>query len=125
MLKKLKKWIFGESESLQETARAALVIAADRLALLLEDDDDNGLPDLAERAARYAAQIVAALEIIHGHSAGKGALKINSAMQEILAAARKGALIWNLALPFIEAAVNLLPRKRGRVAEVPDYVGGK
>ena len=100
------------AQELAEDARVALVIASDKLAKVLEDADGNGLPDVAEKAARYAAQIVSALELIHGHAAGAGAVKINSAMDEVMASSRNGLAIWNVAKPFIEAAVALLPRKR-------------
>lgn len=116
MLRKLKKWLgFGGQtvEQISESARHLIVFASDNLAQLFEDSDGNGLPDIAERAARYAAQIVGALEIIHGHTSGAGAIKIKDAMQEVMAASRNGLIVWNLAKPYIEAAVNLLPRKRG------------
>lgn len=93
-------------------ARVALVVAADNIAVALEDADGNGLPDVAERVARYAAQMVSALELIYGNESGSGAVKLNSAMQEVMASSRKGLLAWNVAKPFVEAAVALLPRKR-------------
>lgn len=93
-------------------ARAALIVASAALAKTLEDADGNGLPDVAEKVARYAAQIVDALELIHGHASGSGAVKLNDAMAEVLAVSRKGLVVWRIAAPFIEAAVGLLPRKQ-------------
>lgn len=114
------KKIFGKAkqtaQELEVDARAALVVAADNIAVALEDADGNGLPDVAERVARYAAQMVSALELIYGHESGSGVVKINSAMQEVMASSRKGLAVWNVAKPFIEAAVALLPRKRAGVA---------
>lgn len=93
-------------------ARFALIAASAALAKTLEDADGDGFPDRIQKVAGYAAQIVELLELIHGHTQGSGKLKLDSAMQEILAASRKGLIVWRFALPFIEAAVGLLPRKQ-------------
>lgn len=100
------------AQDIAADARAALIIAADNIASVLKDADGNGLPDVAEKVARYAAQMVAALELIHGSASGAGAVKLNSAMQEVMAASRDGLAAWGLAKPFVEAAVALLPRNR-------------
>ena len=96
-------------------ARFALIAASSGLSKILEDTDGDGFPDRVQKVAAYAAQIVDALELIHGHASGSGAIKLNDAMAEVLATSRKGVLVWNLAKPFIEAAVGLLPRKQGGV----------
>lgn len=93
-------------------ARFALIAASAALAKTLEDADGDGFPDRIQKVAGYAAQIVELLELIHGHTQGSGKLKLDSAMQEILAASRKGLIVWRFAAPFIEAAVGLLPRKQ-------------
>lgn len=112
---KILQWLgFAKKKAVKTAieARFALIAASTALAKTLEDADGNGLPDVAEKVARYAAQIVELLEFIHGHGQGSGAVKLNEAMSEVLAASRKGLAVWRIAAPFIEAAVGLLPRKQ-------------
>lgn len=94
-----------------EDANELLVDAAELLVRALRDKDGNGFPDKVEAVARQSANMVAALEIIHPQRGG-GAIKANLAMQEILAASGRALAVWELAKPFIDAAVKLLPRNK-------------
>ena len=110
----LKKW-WKKTElnrvDIIERARQTLVFSADRIAQLLKDENQNGFPDLAEQLASHAMRLVSAVELIEGHN-GNGAAKLNALRIEIMAAAGKAQWVWGIVHPYIEAAVNLLPRKR-------------
>ena len=90
-----------------QKAKDTLGDASESLAVILEDRDQNGLPDRAELIARHATQVVLALETIIPES-GQGARKFQIARDEFLSASGQGTALWAVVAPWIEAAVKLM-----------------
>lgn len=85
--------------------------AAQGIKELMEDRDENGLPDLMERLARHAATIVKAMEILKPGS-GRGAEKLNEARARVLDIGSRALDAWQIIEPLIEASVKAMNKRR-------------